>query len=164
MGRRKVIRRAIWGTIITLALAVTLTVLLVRYSSVEHKINDFEVPDLPACVMRGPLCQGPLCCNKTVAEVFSEEQFNTFFPNRNMQLAKAQGFYQYHDFILASEMFARKGFGLMGGEEMQKREIAAFFAHVAWSTTCRLLLHLFNIHRVLCVWRHIANACCCCNG
>lgn len=68
-----------------------------------------KVSDQRACIVRGPLCQGPLCCNQTVAELFSEEQFDAFFPNRNGRFARAQGFYQYQDFILAAEMFAGDG-------------------------------------------------------
>ncbi|KAL2629488.1 hypothetical protein R1flu_014174 [Riccia fluitans] len=84
------------------------------------KSDDMVISDLPK--------------PKTVEEIIPYESFNAFFPHRNDVLSKAQGFWTYESFIQAATMF--KDFGTIGGEEIQKREIAAFMAHVARGTTC----------------------------
>eukprot|EP00249_Psilotum_nudum_P013557 c24396_g1_i1 orf=500-1393(+) len=87
------------------------------------------------CV-KGSECTGELCCNKTISEIFTVDHFEAFFPQRNNPLAHAQGFWDYHSFITAASLFEPLGFGTMGGDQIQKEEVSAFFAHVAHETTC----------------------------
>lgn len=74
--------------------------------------------------------------NITFTEALTSEYFYAFFPNINNPLAHAQGFYTYESLVIAAGMFEKEGFGLVGGSEVQQREIAAFLAHVAHETTC----------------------------
>lgn len=76
-------------------------------------------------------------CNKTVEELFTDEMFEAMFNHRNDRVAHAQSFWTYDGFIAASKMFEKDGFGSVGGDDMQKRELAAFFAHVAHETSCK---------------------------
>lgn len=75
-------------------------------------------------------------CNKTVSELFNAEMFEAMFKHRNDKAAHAQGFWSYDGFIAAAKMFEKDGFGMVGGEDVQKRELSAFFAHVAHETSC----------------------------
>ena len=88
------------------------------------------------------VCQKGHACfaNKTIAEIFTSEHFERFFPMRNNPLAHANFFWNYHDFLLAASTFEPLGFGTTGGDEVQKTEIAAFLAHVAHETTCMYII------------------------
>lgn len=74
--------------------------------------------------------------NLTITEAITSDDYFKFFPNMNAPLAHAQGYYSYDSFVAAAGIFAKDGFGLVGGSDTQKRELAAFFAHVAHETTC----------------------------
>ncbi|XP_002985308.2 chitinase-like protein 1 [Selaginella moellendorffii] len=74
--------------------------------------------------------------NKTVAEIFTSDLFDLMFNHRNEPQTHAQGFYDHYSFITAAKTMEKEGFGVTGGETVQKREIAAFLAHVAHETTC----------------------------
>lgn len=80
------------------------------------------------------------CKNKTISEIFTVDQFESLFSHRNAPMAHAQGFWDYHSFITAAAHFEPKGFGTTGGDLVQKKELAAFFAHVATETSCESLM------------------------
>jgi hypothetical protein len=77
--------------------------------------------------------------NLTFTEAFPEDLYYQFFPHMNDPIAHAQGFYEYEMLVTAASMFAKQGFGLVGGSTVQKKEIAAFLAHAAHDTTCNSL-------------------------
>eukprot|EP01018_Ginkgo_biloba_P012364 Gb_10203 [translate_table: standard] len=79
-------------------------------------------------------------CNKTISQIFSVDQFESLFTHRNALMAHAQGFWDYHSFITAAAKFEHLGFGATGGDLLQKKELAAFFAHVASETSCGSLM------------------------
>ncbi|KAH9317410.1 hypothetical protein KI387_019179 [Taxus chinensis] len=81
-------------------------------------------------------------CNKTISQIFTVDDFENLFSRRNAPLAHAQDFWDYHSFITAAKnfKFEHKGFGATGGDLTQKRELAAFFAHIATETSCASLL------------------------
>lgn len=76
-------------------------------------------------------------CNKTVSDIFTVDMFEGMFNHRNDRVAHAQSFWSYDGFMAASKMFEKDGFASVGGEDVQKRELAAFFAHVAHETSCK---------------------------
>lgn len=76
-------------------------------------------------------------CNKTVSDLFTVEMFEGMFKHRNDRVAHAPGFWTYGSFLSAAKMFEKAGFGSVGGDDVQKRELAAFFAHVAHETSCK---------------------------
>nr|ABK23781.1 unknown [Picea sitchensis] len=84
--------------------------------------------------------KGAECKNKTISELFTVDQFESLFSHRNAPMAHAQGFWDYHSFITAAAHFEPKGFGATGGDLVQKKELAAFFAHVATETSCESLM------------------------
>lgn len=90
----------------------------------------------PKSCIRGAECTGAFCCNKTISELFTADDFELLFPQRNNPLAHATGFWDHYSFIKAASMFEPLGFCTTGGDTMQKVELAAFFAHVAHETTC----------------------------
>ncbi|XP_073394139.1 chitinase-like protein 1 isoform X2 [Physcomitrium patens] len=75
-------------------------------------------------------------CNKTISDLFTEGMFEGMFMHRNGRMAHAQGFWSYGGFMTAAKMFQSAGFGSVGGDDTQKKELAAFFAHVAHETSC----------------------------
>jgi len=77
-------------------------------------------------------------CNKTMMNLFTVEMFEGMFKHRNDRVSHAQGFWSYGSFLSAAKMFEKAGFGSVGGEDVQKRELAAFFAHVAHETSCKI--------------------------
>lgn len=76
-------------------------------------------------------------CNKTVEQIFTVDMFEGMFNHRNDRVAHAQSFWTYDSFIAAAQLYEKEGFGTIGGDLMQKRELAAFFAHVAHETSCK---------------------------
>ena len=76
-------------------------------------------------------------CNKTVEQIFTVDMFEGMFNHRNDRVAHAQSFWTYESFIAAAQLYEKEGFGTIGGDVMQKRELAAFFAHVAHETSCK---------------------------
>lgn len=81
--------------------------------------------------------EGTKCAqNMTISQLFSSDQFDALFPERDQAVAHAVGFWDYHSFIVAASVFEPLGFGTTGGTTVQKMELAAFFAHVAHETTC----------------------------
>ncbi|BBN16224.1 basic endochitinase B [Marchantia polymorpha subsp. ruderalis] len=107
-----------------IAAATWLTVLMALVAFLSAEGRNLLAEDTPATKTK----------NKTVEEILTYETFNGIFPHRNDPLSKAQGFYTYESFIQAAGMF--KDFATVGGEQMQRRELAAFLAHVARGTTC----------------------------
>lgn len=85
---------------------------------------------------RGWECKGEYCCNKTITEVFTVDQFEELFSKRNSPIAHAVGFWDYHSFISAAALYEGIGFGTTGGMLSQQKELAAFFGHIAAETTC----------------------------
>ncbi|MCO5612027.1 hypothetical protein L7F22_066289 [Adiantum nelumboides] len=85
-----------------------------------------------AVCLEGKKCEK----NLTISQIFSDQDFEGLFPQRNLPVAHAANFWDYHSFIQAVAMFEPLGFGTTGGEIMQRTELAAFFAHVAHETTC----------------------------
>lgn len=79
-------------------------------------------------------------CNKTVSDLFTVEMFEGMFKHRNDRVSHAQDVWSYGSFLSAVKMFEKAGFGSVGGDEVQKRELAAFFAHVAHETSCKRTL------------------------
>lgn len=75
-------------------------------------------------------------CNKTISDLFTVQTFEDMFKHRNDRAAHAAGFWTYDGFMAAAQMFEKDGFASVGGDDMQKRELAAFFAHVAHETSC----------------------------
>lgn len=85
-------------------------------------------------------------CNKTVEQIFTVDMFEGMFNHRNDRVAHAQSFWTYDSFIAAAKLYEKEGFGTIGGDVMQKRELAAFFAHVAHETSCKPSeFHLFCV-------------------
>eukprot|EP00250_Pteridium_aquilinum_P008565 c18039_g1_i2 orf=99-1064(+) len=81
--------------------------------------------------------EGKACAsNLTISQIFSDQDFDLLFPQRNSPLAHAAYFWDQHSFLEAAALFEPLGFGTTGGEIVQKTELAAFFAHVAHETTC----------------------------
>lgn len=79
-------------------------------------------------------------CNRTVEELFTADMFEAMFNHRNDRVAHAQNFWTYDGFIGAAKLYEKQGFGSVGGDDVQKRELAAFFAHVAHETSCKCAL------------------------
>lgn len=94
---------------------------------------------LPSTLAYNAVCkEGSKCVtNATIAQIFSDQDFDTLFPQRNLPVAHAAGFWNQYEFIQAAALFEPLGFGTTGGEIAQKTELAAFFAHVAHETTCK---------------------------
>lgn len=80
--------------------------------------------------------------NKTISDIFNVDDFESLFSKRNAPLAHAQSFWDYHSFLTAAKSFKfdHKGFASVGGDIVQKRELAAFLAHVATETSCASLM------------------------
>ncbi|GKV03950.1 hypothetical protein SLEP1_g16180 [Rubroshorea leprosula] len=76
------------------------------------------------------------CCNQTISDLFEVYNFEELFSKRNSPVAHAVGFWDYQSFILAAAKYEPLGFGTTGGKLMQKKEIAAFLAHVGAKTSC----------------------------
>lgn len=75
-------------------------------------------------------------CNKTISDIFTSEMFEAMFNHRNDRVAHAQSFWTYDGFMAASAKYEKEGFASVGGEDVQKRELASFLAHVAHETSC----------------------------
>ena len=79
----------------------------------------------------GTGCQsGPCTSVPTVSSIITSSIFNIFLSQRNS--TSANGFYSYAAFITAANAY--NGFGTVGGIDVQKRELAAFFANIAHET------------------------------
>jgi hypothetical protein len=78
----------------------------------------------------------PETCNKTVSDLVTVDVFEAMFNHRNDPTAHAQGFWTFDSFMDAAKIYEPLGFGSIGGLDVQNRELAAFFAHVAHSTSC----------------------------
>ena len=81
-------------------------------------------------------CQsGPCTCSSSpsgggVSSIITSDIFDQFLSQRNS--APANGFYTYDAFLDAAGSYG--GFGTTGGSDVQKRELAAFFANIAHET------------------------------
>jgi len=106
--------------VVLLALAVSFNVSLAK-----TKICD-----------KGWECKGVYCCNQTISQIFTVDNFEELFSKRNSPVAHAVGFWDYYSFINAAAQFEGIGFGTTGGQLMQQKELAAFFGHVAAETSC----------------------------
>lgn len=76
-------------------------------------------------------------CNKTISDLFTVDMFEAMFNHREDTASHAQGFWTYDSFMAAAKVYEPLGFGSVGGDVVQKRELAAFFAHVAHETSCK---------------------------
>ncbi|XP_077235832.1 chitinase-like protein 1 [Tasmannia lanceolata] len=85
---------------------------------------------------KGWECKGVYCCNQTISDLFQVDNFEQLFAKRNVPVAHAVGFWDYHSFINAAAQFEPVGFGTTGGKHMQMKEVAAFLAHVGSKTSC----------------------------
>lgn len=108
--------------VVLLALALCLNVSL---ASKKMKICD-----------KGWECKGAYCCNQTISEIFTVDNFEELFSKRNTPVAHAVGFWDYYSFINAAAQFEGIGFGTTGGQVMQQKELAAFLGNVAAETSC----------------------------
>jgi hypothetical protein len=79
-------------------------------------------------------------CNKTISDIFTSDMFEAMFNHRNDRVAHAQSFWTYDGFMAAATKYEKEGFASVGGEDVQKRELASFLAHVAHETSCKFLL------------------------
>jgi hypothetical protein len=71
-----------------------------------------------------------------VSDLVTVDVFEAMFNHRNDPTAHAQGFWTFDSFMDAAKIYEPLGFGSIGGLDVQNRELAAFFAHVAHSTSC----------------------------
>ncbi|XP_006662017.1 chitinase 8 [Oryza brachyantha] len=69
-----------------------------------------------------------------VGSIITQEVYDSMLPNRDNSLCPASGFYTYDAFIAAADSFP--AFGTSGGsDELNKRELAAFFGQTSHETT-----------------------------
>ena len=85
----------------------------------------------------GAGCQSGPCTGSSsgstgtgVSAIITSAIFDQFLSQRNS--APANGFYTYDAFLSAAAAYA--GFGTTGSSDVQKRELAAFFANIAHET------------------------------
>ena len=81
----------------------------------------------------GTGCQSGPCTSGSgggVSSIITSAIFDQFLPQRNS--APANGFYTYAAFLAAAAAYS--GFGTTGSSDVQKRELAAFFANIAHET------------------------------
>ena len=81
----------------------------------------------------GAGCQSGPCTSGSgggVSSIITSAIFDQFLPQRNS--APANGFYTYAAFLAAAAAYS--GFGTSGSSDVQKRELAAFFANIAHET------------------------------
>ena len=69
-----------------------------------------------------------------VSAIITSSIFDQFLPQRSY--APASGFYTYSGFLAAASGYS--GFGTSGSSDVQKRELAAFFANMAHETGSKL--------------------------
>ncbi|RLN24554.1 chitinase 10 [Panicum miliaceum] len=75
---------------------------------------------------------GPGRCSP-VAELVSEQLYNSLFLHKDDPACPAKGFYTYASFVNAARTFPR--FAATGDLSIRKRELAAFFAQISHETT-----------------------------
>ena len=83
----------------------------------------------------GTGCQSGPCTSSSssssgVSSIITSAIFDQFLSQRSS--APANGFYTYAAFLAAAAAYS--GFGTSGSSDVQKRELAAFFANVAHET------------------------------
>lgn len=76
-------------------------------------------------------------CNKIVSELFNVEMFEVMFKYCNDKVVYVQGFWSYDGFIVVVKMFEKDGFGMVGGEDVQKWEFLVFFVYVVYEILCK---------------------------
>jgi chitinase len=77
------------------------------------------------------LCAADMCCAQLPID---SNDFNQFLLQKDS--APANGFYTYDAFVSAANAYS--GFGTTGSSDVQKRELAAFFANVAHETGSKI--------------------------
>ncbi|CAM6090399.1 unnamed protein product [Calypogeia fissa] len=85
----------------------------------KKSMNEFGFPDF---VFGNKMDES---LDESTASFVTAELFDKVFPNRD-------GFYSFEAFVVAAKAFPE--FGTVGGAEAQKRDVAAFFAHVHHET------------------------------
>ena len=75
-----------------------------------------------------------------ISNYFRSSQFENIFSNRNSLEVDAHevGFWDYQSFITASADYQPYGFGTTYRKLLGMKELAAFLAHVATKTSCKL--------------------------
>ena len=68
-----------------------------------------------------------------VGSIITAAVFDEMLKHRNDQRCPANGFYTYNAFIDAARAY--NGFGTTGASDVQRRELAAFFAQTSHETT-----------------------------
>jgi len=68
-----------------------------------------------------------------VGSIITQDVYNSMLPNRDNSICPANGFYTYDAFIQAAAAFP--GFGTGGGDDQNKRDLAAFFGQTSHETT-----------------------------
>jgi basic endochitinase B len=69
-----------------------------------------------------------------VASIITQDVYNQMLPNRDNTQCPANGFYTYDAFIQAVNFFPGFGTG-SSTDELNKRELAAFFGQTSHETT-----------------------------
>ena len=79
-----------------------------------------------------------VCHGVDVSSIITRAIFDQFLPLRNS--SPANGFYSHDAFLAAAALYdgfgTGTGTGTGGGFDVQKRELAAFFANIAHETSC----------------------------
>ena len=80
------------------------------------------------------------CCGGAISNYFRSSQFENIFSNRNSLEVDSHevGFWDYQSFITASADYQPYGFGTTYRKLLGMKELAAFLAHVATKTSCKL--------------------------
>ncbi len=125
-------------TVVVASLVMVVVVLAAMPQTAQAKAaTDPRLAVLASCLNAVKLTGvRPETCNKTVSDLVTVDVFEAMFNHRNDPTAHAQGFWTFDSFMDAAKIYEPLGFGSIGGLDVQNRELAAFFAHVAHSTSC----------------------------
>jgi hypothetical protein len=125
-------------TVVVASLVMVVVVLAAMPQTAQAKAaTDPRLAVLASCLNAVKLTGvRPETCNKTVSDLVTVDVFEAMFKHRNDPTAHAQGFWTFDSFMDAAKIYEPLGFGSIGGLDIQNRELAAFFAHVAHSTSC----------------------------
>jgi hypothetical protein len=145
-GVREKVQRKMKGgggqwTVVVASLVMVVVVLAAMPQTAQAKApklpTDPRLAVLASCLNAVKLTGvRPETCNKTVSDLVTVDVFEAMFNHRNDPTAHAQGFWTFDSFMDAAKIYEPLGFGSIGGWDVQNRELAAFFAHVAHSTSC----------------------------
>lgn len=121
-----------WSVLLLTTALITLVLVNCEESSVKPS---YETDACPWCNTRFRRC-----CGGAISNYFRSSQFENIFSNRNSLEVDAHevGFWDYQSFITASADYQPYGFGTTYRKLLGMKELAAFLAHVATKTTCKL--------------------------